>query len=107
MLEIPEVRARISPVEVAQYHLFPEFNANGRRTELIRGAIIEKKRKSPLHAHIARRLYDCLHETVPKGFSVRQHDPSPFTIPNRNPISRSFGAQCKTSVNIIRTPPRW
>ena len=53
MLKLPEVRARISPIDVAQYHQFPEFNANGRRTELIRGVVIEKKWKSPLHAHIA------------------------------------------------------
>lgn len=36
MLEIPEVRASISPVTVEQYHGFPEFNGNGKRTELIR-----------------------------------------------------------------------
>src|SRR6266853_3826073 len=75
MLEIPEVRARISPVTVAQYHQFPEFNANGRRTELIRGIVIEKMPKSPLHASIAKLLYDGLHAAVPPGFSVRQDQP--------------------------------
>ena len=75
MLEIPEVRARISPVTVAQYQQFPEFNAHGRRTELIRGIVIEKMPKSPLHASIAKLLYDGLHATVPAGFSVRQDQP--------------------------------
>jgi Uma2 family endonuclease len=75
MLDIPEVRARISPVTVAQYHEFPEFNANGRRTELLHGVVIEKMPKSPLHASIAKLLYDGLHATVPSGYSVRQDQP--------------------------------
>src|SRR5260221_84731 len=75
MLEIPEVRAHVSPVAVAQYHQFPEFNENGRRTELIRGVVMEKMRTSPLHASIARLLYDRFHAAVPPGFSVRQDQP--------------------------------
>lgn len=75
MLEIPEVRARISPVAVEQYHQFPEFNENGRRTELIRGVVIEKMPKSPLNASIAKLLYDGFHATVTAGFSVRQDQP--------------------------------
>ncbi len=75
VLEIPEVRARVSPVAVEQYHHFPEFNENGRRTELIRGVIIEKMPKSPLHASIAKLLYDGLHAAVPTGYSVRQDQP--------------------------------
>jgi hypothetical protein len=45
MLEIPGVRARVSPVTVEPYHQFPEFNVNGRRTELICGMVIEKGSK--------------------------------------------------------------
>ncbi len=75
MLEIPEVRALVSPVTVAQYHQFPEFNANGLRTELVHGVVIEKRPKSPLPASIAKLLYDGLHATVPSGFSVRQDQP--------------------------------
>jgi Uma2 family endonuclease len=75
MLEIPAVRARISPVTVAQYHEFPEFNENGRRTELIRGIVIEKMSKSPLHASIVSALYDLLHPQVPADFWLRQDQP--------------------------------
>lgn len=75
MLNLPEIRDRISPVEVAQYHQFPEFNANGRRTELIRGIVIEKMSKSPLHSGLAKFLYDTLNAMVPPGFSVRQDQP--------------------------------
>ena len=53
MLDIPEVRARISPVTVAQYHQFPEFNANGRRIELVRGIVIEKMSRSAIRVRLA------------------------------------------------------
>ena len=75
MLEIPEVRARISPVTVAQYHQFPERNENGRRTELIRGVVIEKMSKSPLHANIVSALYEFLRPQVPADFWLRQDQP--------------------------------
>ena len=75
MLEIPEVRALVSPISVAQYHQFPELNENGFRTELIHGVVIEKMPKSPLHASIAKLLYDGLHASIPCGFSVRQDQP--------------------------------
>lgn len=75
MLEIPEVRARVSPVTVAQYHQFPEFNENGRRTELIHGVVIEKMSKSPLHSGIGSALYDLMHPHVPPGFWLRKEEP--------------------------------
>ncbi len=69
MLEIPEIRARISPVTAEQYHQFPELNSNGRRTELIRGFVIEKKSKSPLHSGIASALYDLLRPQILTDFT--------------------------------------
>ena len=75
MLEIPTVRARISPVTVEQYHGFPEKNENGKRTELVRGIVIEKMSKSPLHCSIAKALYDHLLKTTPRGFTLRKDDP--------------------------------
>jgi Uma2 family endonuclease len=75
LLEIPEVRGRISPVTVAQYHQFPEFNENGRRTELIRGVVIEKMSKSPLHSGIGSTLYELLYPRTPAGFWLRKEEP--------------------------------
>ena len=42
ILEIPEVRRRVSRLSVEEYHRLDEFNNNGRRTELIRGIVIGK-----------------------------------------------------------------
>jgi Uma2 family endonuclease len=78
ILDIPEVRQRVSRLSVAEYHRLDEFNEKGRRTELICGILIEKISKPPLHAAIAKRLYDLLARMVPRGFVVRREDPITF-----------------------------
>lgn len=70
ILEIPEVRQRVSPLSVEEYHRLDEFNENGRRTELIRGIVIEKMSKSPLHRSLVEHLDDMLSRLVPAGFMV-------------------------------------
>jgi Uma2 family endonuclease len=75
ILEIPEVRRRVSPLSVEEYHRLDEFNERGRRTELIRGIVIEKKSKSPLRASLAKRLYDTIAAKLSAGFVVRREDP--------------------------------
>ena len=75
LLEIPEFRRRVSPVTVEQYHQFPEYNENGRRTELIRGIVIEKMSKSPLHCAILNQLCELLRAALPASFVLRQQDP--------------------------------
>src|SRR6266496_3456869 len=78
ILEIPEVRERVSPLSVEEYHRLEEFNESRRRTELIRGIIIQKMSKSPLHSAIAKRLYDRIAALLPAGFVVRREDPLTF-----------------------------
>jgi len=75
ILEIPEVRERVSRLSVAEYHGLGEFNENGRRTELIRGIVIEKMSKSPLHRSICSRLYKMLLARLPAGYSVWKEEP--------------------------------
>jgi Uma2 family endonuclease len=78
ILEIPEVRQRVSRLSVAEYHGLGEFNENGRRTELIRGILIEKMSKSPLHRSICSRLYKMLLAALPTGYSVWKEEPLTF-----------------------------
>ncbi len=68
----------MSPLSVEEYHLLGEYNERGRRTELIRGIIIEKMSKSPLHGYIASLLYDRLSAQLPKGFSLWKEEPLTF-----------------------------
>ena len=75
ILDLPEVRQRVSPLTVEDYHRLGEFNENGKRTELIRGIVIEKMSKSPLHATIASRLFKLLLPLVPEGYTARKEEP--------------------------------
>jgi Uma2 family endonuclease len=75
ILEIPEVRQRVSPLSIEEYHRLDEFNEHGRRTELIRGIVIEKMPKSPLHCAPTKLLYDLIAAMVPSGWLVRQEAP--------------------------------
>src|SRR2546422_988976 len=75
ILEIPEVRERLSRLSVEEYHRLNEFNENGRRTELLRGLLIEKMSKSPLHRTIASLLYDLIAAQLPPGYAVWKEEP--------------------------------
>jgi Uma2 family endonuclease len=75
ILELPEVRRRVSKLSVAEYHRLGEFNENGKRTELIRGIVIEKMSKSPLHSTIAILLFKLILRVLPGGFTARLEQP--------------------------------
>ena len=94
ILEIPEVRQRVSPLSVEEYHQLGEFNENGRRTELIRGILIEKMSRSPLHRTVASLLYRLLLAQLPAGFSVWKEEPLTFLDSEPEPdISVVRGAE--------------
>ena len=78
ILDLPSIRERLSRISVAEYHRQPERNAHGRRTELIRGFVIEKMSKSPLHGTIAGLLHDLLVPQMPKGCFARLEQPLTF-----------------------------
>ena len=75
LLEVLEIRERVSPLSVAEYHQLGEFNENGRRTELIQGIVIEKMSKSPLHRFIADELHRILTSQITPDFTVFHQDP--------------------------------
>ncbi|HTV41832.1 MAG TPA: Uma2 family endonuclease [Candidatus Sulfotelmatobacter sp.] len=85
ILEIPEVRRRISPLTVEEYHRLDEFNERGRRAELIRGIVIEKISKSPLHRTISSLLYKLISARLPKGFSAWKEEPLTFKDTDSEP----------------------
>lgn len=75
LLDVPEIRELVSPLSVAEYHQLGEFNENGRRTELIRGIVIEKMSKSPLHYFMVNRVREIMAGQVTPAFTVRTQDP--------------------------------
>lgn len=94
ILEIPEVRQRVSPLSVEEYHRLDEFNENGRRTELIRGIVIEKMSKSPLQSIVGSRLYRLLLAQLSQGYSVWKEEPLTFADSEPEPdISVTRGGE--------------
>src|SRR5881397_3413720 len=80
ILEIPEVRQRVSPLSLQEYHRLDEFNEHGRRTELIRGIVIEKTSKAPLQSSSTINSRAWCRPILWFGARTR----SPLPIQNRN-----------------------
>lgn len=79
LLDVPEIRKRVSPLSVAEYHQIGEFNEHGRRTELIRGILIEKMSKSPLHYTTIERVREILTGQIQPDWQIRQEGPLTLT----------------------------
>ncbi len=108
ILEIPEVRQRVSALSVEEYHRLGEFNQRGLRTELIRGIVIETGPKSPLHSFIAKRLYDRITAALPKGWMVCREDPITLSDSEPEPdIAVVRGTEADFSRRTRRPQPWW
>ena len=57
ILDLPEVRARVSRLSVATYDILTEMGALDEREELIRGYLVKKMSKSPLHCTLIKRIF--------------------------------------------------
>lgn len=79
----PDIRSRIHPLSVEAYRRLAELNLIPQRSELIRGAIVEKPVQLPLHASVVEMLRDFLDAHLPPGFIVRQE--KPITLPDSEP----------------------
>jgi Uma2 family endonuclease len=75
LLAVPEVSERLVRWSVEEYEQLAEQGALPRRAELLRGLIIEKMPKSPLHRALSKRLYDLIQKALPPGFVVFQEAP--------------------------------
>ena len=72
ILDLPEVRARVTRWSVADYERLTELGAVSRRAELLRGLIVEKMSKSPLHNFLTNRIAKDLLRRARPGLDVRQ-----------------------------------
>ena len=77
ILDLPEIRERVFRWTVAEYEKLGDDPAF-RRTELIRGLIVNKMSKSPLHSTITTKLYLFLLRTLRREFIIRQEQPLRF-----------------------------
>ena len=72
ILEVPEIRARVHLWTVADYRALAEDNPAFRHSELIRGVIVEKEIKTPLHDSMVDAVAECLRGSARGGRWVRQ-----------------------------------
>ena len=77
ILDLPEIRERVFRWTVVEYEKLGDDPAF-RRTELIRGLIVNKMSKSPLHSTITTKLYVFLLRTLRREFVTRQEQPLRF-----------------------------
>ncbi len=75
LLELPLVRKRLPRLSVADYHRAFELGAIPSRVELLRGLVVTKTAKSPLHEFVSQKLMLLLLVLIPKGFQVRPERP--------------------------------
>ena len=75
ILEVPLIRRQAAPISVATYHAMARQGLVNQRTELLRGVIVEKMSKSPLHVAIVRRLFRLLSEAAGADTFVLKEDP--------------------------------
>ena len=73
LLEVPAIRQRVARLSVVDYHRLGDLPV-----ELLRGTIIEKVSKSPLHQFHADRLRKILSAQISPEWIVRQEGPLTF-----------------------------
>ena len=83
ILEEPTVRERAQPISVDAYHCLIAADLVSEKAELIRGVIVEKMSKSPLHTFYTDLLMDLARSHAPAGTMVRQE--CPLTLADSEP----------------------
>lgn len=74
-IEVPNLNERVYRVTVDSYHHLTDIGLVKKRTELIRGVIVNKMSKSPLHSSLLRRLARLLVGVLPPSHLLLQDDP--------------------------------
>ena len=75
LLDSPEVREQVHRVSVSDYHRLGELGLISEKVELLRGIIVDKMSKSPLHEFVSQKLMELLIRNCSKRFRVRPERP--------------------------------
>ncbi len=78
LLENPAIRQRVTRLSVEDYHRLPELPV-----ELLRGNIIDKTSKSPLHSAVSYELREILSRQLSPGLIILTE--APLTTPDSEP----------------------
>lgn len=85
LLDKEPVRRAALRVSVDQYHAMTAAGVISERTELLRGVIVEKMSKSPLHTFISQILRDAILACLPLHHCLRQEQPLGLTDSEPDP----------------------
>jgi Uma2 family endonuclease len=83
ILELPEVRRQVARTSVDAFHRGTAAGFFGKRTELLRGIVLEKMAVSPLHRRLGLWLYDTL--SLQAGADWAVFHESPLTLADSEP----------------------
>ncbi len=83
LLELPAFRERVHRLSVAEYHRAGETGLLSDDVELLRGIVVTKMSKSPLHELVIQKLIKRLLAQTPNGFEVRRE--GPLTLADSEP----------------------
>ena len=75
LLELPEVRALVVPISVSLYETLTDMGVLPKRAELIRGLILKKMPRSPLHRRLTKSIYDYCRNRRQAGYVIFQEAP--------------------------------
>ena len=94
LLDLPEVRERVHTLSVEDYHRLGELGIVSKDVELLRGIVVTKMSKSPLHELVVQKLLRLLLAKVPNDFEVRRE--GPLTLRDSEP---------EPDISIVRGKP--
>jgi len=95
LLDLPDVRERVHRLSVSDYHRLGELGMISEEVELLRGIIVDKMSKSPLHEFVADQLLELLQRMTPKEFRVRPE--RPLTVRDSEP---------EPDISVVRGKPQ-
>jgi Uma2 family endonuclease len=75
LLELPSVRERVHLLTPEEYHRLGEVGILSEKVKLLRGIVVNKTSKSPLHELVAQILIKVFLKKVPEGIEVRREGP--------------------------------
>jgi Uma2 family endonuclease len=78
ILENASIRRQIAALSVETYHALGQMGSLPENVELLRGVLVEKMSKSPLHSAICQRLLRRLRAACEPAFTIRQEQPLTF-----------------------------
>ena len=79
ILDNPAIRQAVLPVSVEQYHRLGQTGLIPESTELLKGVIVGKMIKSPMHSWLVQFLIDWFRANLPPDLHVRQEQPLTFS----------------------------